>query len=77
MADTDKKREYTCKPENPRELDWDNSKGIAPPSETAKSLMDEEGYVESAGKVQSDAEDVGASGKISNADEFERGDRKK
>lgn len=77
MAKPDRKCNHACKPENAQEFDWDNSPGIAPPSETAKSLMDEEGYVKSAGKVQSDAGEVGGSGKISNADEFERGDRGK
>lgn len=40
------------KPESDNEIEWDNSKGIAPPSLTAKPLMKSEGFVKSAGPAQ-------------------------
>lgn len=49
---TKKKRQYTCKADPEETLDWGNSQGIAPPSETARPLMNKEGYVGGTGTVR-------------------------
>lgn len=54
MSYTDDKHKHTCSPDEEPALDLGNSQGIAPPSETAKSLMDAEGYVSTAGVPEAD-----------------------
>lgn len=49
----------TCQPDADEVRAWkqaDNSKGIAPPSETAKSLMNREGYDADAGAPQEEGD---------------------
>lgn len=47
-------KRHISTPDNEPELDLGNSEGIAPPSETAKSLMNAGGYVDSAGIPEKD-----------------------
>lgn len=54
----DTKLQNACQPDPKETLDWGNSQGIAPPSETARPLMERDSYVGGRGTVRdSTAED--------------------